>query len=253
MPPRPVLFRLPGLSPMLQSLYAAARFAAVETLPWDAETPDRPFAPSGHFARTIDLRDFAFDPAFRGVSMVDYFLERLGVPPGAVPSARKRNGWLAAAVRPAHGRGRSGYVLLCPRASMELRDMPPEIDQAAADWLATHAGRPVLRQWVAGSIEELCGQVARAALVVSTDTAAVHLADAFSVPCLAFFPTHDPVWRMRDYPFCRAVRLAAPTLEPAQEFARSEADLAAARAAWFPHGRDLTWLFAALRAALDAA
>ena len=170
-----------------------------------------------------------------------------------MPSARKRNGWLSIAVRPAHGRGRTGYVLLCPRASMKLRDMPPEIEQAAADWLGAHAGRPVLRQWVAGAIEELCGQVAGAALVVSTDTAAVHLADTYSVPCLAFFPTHDPAWRVRDYPFCRPLRLTAPALEPAQEFARGEADLAAARAAWFPHGRDLTWLFAALRAALDAA
>ncbi len=252
-PPDPVLFRLPGLSPLLQSLYGAARFASVRTLPWDAATPERPLAAAAGFSRCIDLRDFAFDPAFRGVAMIDYFLARLGMTPSQVPAAAKRNAWLAAAVRPCPPRDvRPGYVLVCPRASMPLRDMPPTIEAAIGTWLRADASRPIMIQQHADSLAALCGQVAAAALVVSTDTAPVHLADAYSVPCLAFFPTHDPAWRVRDYPFCRPVHLPAAGLEPALEFSRGPSDLAAARAAWFPHGEDLTWLFDALRGALDA-
>ena len=84
----------------------------------------------------------------------------------------------------------------------------------------------------AATLAELCGQVAAARRVVSTDTAMVHLADAFSVPCLAFFPTHDPAWRVRDYPHCTPVALEAD-LPRGLEFPRGPGDLAAARAAWF--------------------
>jgi hypothetical protein len=67
--------------------------------------------------------------------------------------------------------------------------------------------------------------------VIATDTAMVHLADAFGVPCLAFFPTHAPVWRVRDYPLCTAVALPGP-LPRGLEFARDDRDIAAARAGW---------------------
>ena len=84
--------------------------------------------------------------------------------------------------------------------------------------------------------------------MIATDTAMVHLADAFDVPCLAFFPTHDPAWRVRDYPRCTPVRLAS-ALPAGIEFARDDADLAQARAAWFPDGDDLGWLDRALASA----
>ncbi len=252
--PDPVLFRLPGLPIVQQELYRSAAFATIAELPWEHATPAHLFPPAAAFARCIDLRDFAFDPAFRSVAMIDYFLTRLGVTPEGVAAAERRNTWLAEVVKPEPPAGHpSGYVLLCPLASMALRTMPPPIVAAIRTWFAAHSKRPVLVQWQVASLAQLCEQLAAAALVVSTDTAPVHLADAFSVPCLAFFPTHDPEWRVRDYPHCRAVRLEAPALDPAQEFARDAADLAAARAAWFPEGGDLTWLHAALAGALDAA
>ena len=85
---------------------------------------------------------------------------------------------------------------------------------------------------------------------MSTDTAMVHLADAFDVPCLAFFPTHRPEWRVRDYPKCRPVALRS-ALPLGIEFARSPADEVLVRAAWFPHGDDLGWLDRALMPLLD--
>jgi len=249
-PAHPVLFRLPGLSPLLEQLYAVAEFAEVRTLPWSDETPARPFALKKNFSRTIELRDFAFDPNFRACSMIDFFLTRLGVDPASVPPDRKRNTWLHSRVHPAlPANVVRGYILVCPRASMALRSMPHSIETAIRIWLEGHTNRTVLIQPHAESIQALCGQVAGAALVISTDTAMVHICDAFSVPCLAFFTTHHPEWRVRDYPLCRAVYLRAD-LPPALEFARSDADLAAARAAWFPRGENLSWLYAALDSAL---
>jgi hypothetical protein len=248
--PDPVLFRLPGLPVTQRDLYRAAAFATVDDLPWEYAAYGEPFPPATGFARCLDLRDFAFDPAFRSVSMVDYFLSRLDVAPDQIPPAAKRNVWLADAMQPVPPPIPPGYVLICPHASMALRCMPPPVVAAIQGWLQANTPRPPVLQWQVASLAELCGQLTAAALVVSTDTATVHLADAFSRPCLAFFPTHDPAWRARDYPHCRALRLAAEGLDESQEFARDADDVAAAGAAWFPHGEDFTWLFDALRGAL---
>ena len=179
--------------------------------------------------------------------MIDYFLSRLGLDPATVPSGDKRNGWLASRIVPAPTT--TGHVLLCPRGSLPLRDMPRRSARAILRW-GGRRGLAVTLHGTAPSLAALCGAVAGARAVVSTDTAMVHLADAFSVPCLGFFPTHRPEWRVRDSPLCRAVDLTTPALPPALEFARGPDDLAAARRAWFPHGHDLTWLRDALDAAL---
>jgi len=247
-----VLFRLPGLAPLVRQTYeAAADFASVRDLPWQYETPAQEFPPAAAFARRIDLRDFAFDPAFRGVAMIDFFLRALGLDPAAVPPELRRNAWLAQHLRPQPPAGLApGYVLVCPRTSMALRDMPDQIHTAIV--AALHAaGRRVVTQGAAppgaiaaascATLAELAGLVAGAACVVSADTAMPHLADAFGVPCLAFFTTHRPDWRVRDYQLCRAIHLET-ALPEALEFARSPDDAATARAAWFPDGDDLTWV-----------
>lgn len=244
LPPHPVLFRLPGLGPVQEALYQAAG-VEVRHLPWEEALPGRTYAPASGFARVIDLRDFAYDSAFARTSMVDFFLACLGLDPAAVPPAAKRNTWLAARLQPVPPSGLApGYTLLCPNAAGALRQMPAEIHAAMLERLAEEG--PLATQGevpaalshrvhalgMAGTLAELCGQVAAARRVVSTDTAMVHLADAFSIPCLAFFPTHDPAWRVRDYPHCTPVALAAD-LPRGLEFPRRPADLAAARAAWF--------------------
>ena len=245
LPPGPVLFRLAGLSAVQRGLYAAARFAEVRTLPWRVSKPSQPFDGAAAFGRTIDLRDFARDPNFQGISMIDYFLSCLGLDPRAVPGGAKRNSWLARNVVPSAPPWPPGYVLLSAHSSMALRRMPHAIAEHIARWFALR-GHRVERPIRARSLNGLCGQLAGAAMVVSTDTAIVHLADAFDTPCLAFFPTHRPEWRVRDYPLCRSASLAAAGLPLAIEFARGPHDLAAARDAWFPHGRDLGWLDEAL-------
>ena len=245
--PRPVLFRLPGLAPMIEAIYAAADdLAAVSTLPWDDATPERPFAGAAGFDRVTDIRDFAFDPAFRGTAMIDYFLAALGLVPAEVPPELRRNAWLAPRVVPEIAT--RGHVLVCPRTNSPMRDMPDAVHDHILAWCAGRA--PVLTQASlppAERLAELCGLVAGARLVVSADTAMVHLADAFAVPCLAFFTTHRPEWRVRDYPLCRPVHLPSG-LPEALEFVRDESDVAACRAAWLSRGRDLSWLDAELEA-----
>jgi Glycosyltransferase family 9 (heptosyltransferase) len=252
--PNPVLLRLPGLPTITRQLYDAARhMVSVETLPWADEKPGPPPGATSGFDRVIDLRDFAFDRGFRSIAMIDYFLQQLDLDPGQVPSAQKRNGWLASHMRPVQQFLKPGYVLLCPTAAMPIRCMPMPIHQAAMAWLRAHTDQPVLSQINLPretSLAGLCGLVASAGLIVSTDTAMVHLADAFSVPCLAFFTTHRPEWRVRDYPLCRAVHLPA-ALPPALEFARGDDDHRAALAAWFPDGPDLGWLDLALGGGLE--
>ena len=246
-PPRPTLFRLPGLPAMVQATYeAAADFCDVATLPWEDATPERPFAGAAGFGRVIDIRDFAFDPAFRGTAMIDYFLRCLGVDPAVVPAGQRRNAWLAPRVAPV---GPTGHVLVCPTTSNPMRTMPDAVHDHILAWLAGRA--PVLTQArlpPSETFAELCGLVAGARLVVSADTAMVHLADAFAVPCLAFFTTHRPEWRVRDYPLCRAIHLPAG-LPEAIEFVRGPADVAACQAAWFARGADLGWLDAELQEA----
>ena len=251
--PCPLLFRLPGLSPIIAEVYdAAADRAEVGLLPWDDATRARAFAPAAAFAHAIDMRDFAFDPAFRGTAMIDYFLRRLGADPAAIPAAERRNTWLAPRVTPT---GPTGHVLVCPRTASDLRTMPAAAHAHILDWLARHCDAEVLTQDrlpPAGNLADLCGLVAGARLVISADTAMVHLADAFSVPCLVFFTSHRPGWRVRDYPNCRAIYLAPAGLPEALEFVRDAADVAACHAAWFVGG-GLGWLDPLLATAWDEA
>jgi hypothetical protein len=237
----------PRAKPLVPQLYALATDLA-EVVPM-VEAPDR--------GRVIDIRDFAFDPLFAKVAMIDFFLIRLGLSPETVPAALKRNTWLAphAAPLPVLPLPR-GYVLLCPNASIALRDMPKKVHAALVARMAARGWGPIVTQGppVGGAVPapacatvlELCALVAGARAIISTDTAMVHLADAFSVPCLAFLTTHRPALRTRDYPLCRAVRLPIAGLPESIEFVRSEADLVASRAAWFPDGPGLGWLDRAL-------
>lgn len=246
----PVLVRKPLFGRRLvNQLYEVARPLAATV--WFPYRPARPRA----FEKHVDIREFAFDPEFRRVPMIDFFLQRLGVDTTGVPSAAKRNLWLARALAPRPPRQLPArYILVCPRAAMALRCMPASFHTKVLENLLAMQALPVITQgrppfahrrliWcpAVASLAELAGLVSRARLIVSTDTAIVHLADAWSVPTLAFFVTHRPEWRVRDYPFCRAIHLPAD-LPPALEFARDAADLAIAKAAWALPGRDFTWV-----------
>jgi Glycosyltransferase family 9 (heptosyltransferase) len=259
--PYPTLFRLGHLPSMVQSLYDAADFAAIRTLPPSQATPAVSFEGAEDFDHVIDIRDFAFDPDFQRTSMVDFFLRRLGVDPHIVPACLRRNSWLAGRVAPPPPSRPHGYILVCPCSSTPLRNMPAEIHEcilrhvAAIAPVVTQGSVPsVLEDEVAhvppcATLAELCALVRDACWVISTDTGMVHLADAFDVPCLAFFPTHRPEWRVRDYPRCVPIALRS-ALPQGIEFARGVSDHALAHRAWFPNGADLGWLTRAIAGCL---
>ncbi|MCB8874973.1 glycosyltransferase family 9 protein [Acidisoma silvae] len=233
----------PSAKPLLPQLYERATDLA-EIWPMDLAPRD---------GQVIDIRDFAHDPAFARISMIDFFLAKLGINPHAISSDEKRNRWLAPRMAPLPDMGLpTGYVLLCPKASIALRDMPPEAHLALQLGLAARGFGPVVTQGepVEGaiaapfcpSIEALAALVAGARAVVSTDTAILHLADAYSVPCLALMTTHRPEWRVRDYPYCLPYRLPVTGVPESAEFVRGPEDLAAVRAAWFSDGAGLGWV-----------
>ena len=209
---------------------------------WRAKGADADTVQS--FARVIDLRDFALDPDFRGVAMIDYFLDKLDLNPAAVPPEQRRNAWLASRVAPQQPIGLpDSYVLFCPRASMPHRDIPMAKQLRMLRKMLDHQALPVVTQGISRdprviraptctNIEQLCGLVAGAAMLISTDTAMVHLADAFARPCLSIFTTHEPQWRVRDYPLSVPVQIPVRGLPPALEFVRSEDDLKAIAKGW---------------------
>lgn len=242
----------PPAKPLVPQLYRLAQtFAEV-----------RPMAEAPQAGRVIDIRDFAFDPRFARVSMIDFFLARLEISPETIPAALKRNRWLrsSAGVLPALDLP-PDYLLLCPAASIALRDMPEPVQAAIVARLAARGYARIVTQGAAlpgtiqtpaiTTIEALCALVSGARAVISTDTAMVHLADAFERPCLAIFTTHRPEWRVRDYPLCMPLHLPVPALPESIEFPRSEADLRTVRAAWFPDGPGLAWLDRALNQFLE--
>ncbi|MGY3617091.1 hypothetical protein ACVJGD_003287 [Bradyrhizobium sp. USDA 10063] len=253
MSPRPLLFRLPGLSTTVEAVHAAADFADVRTLPREFATPDRPIDLGDAVTRIIDIRDFVFDPDFQCRPMIDFFLRRLGLAPEQVPAGWRRNTWLASRVKPSRPALPGGYVLVCPKASIRLRDMPDEIHArvlrralevgpvVTQGVVPDGFGRKVIHLEPCARLDDLCGLVRHARWVISTDTGMVHLADALGVRCLVFFPTHRPEWRVRDYP--RSLSFELPTRLPRGiEFARGPEDHALARSSWFPNGDDLEWL-----------
>jgi len=211
---RATLSRGAGLYAVVDELYDLVDFA-------DIRREDPSLARAGA-SEVIDLRDLAFDADFATMPMIDFFLHKLGTDPRTVPASLKRNTWLAAAVAPA---SRHGDIVLASRSSTPMRDWP---DALAAQVLAADTRIRPLRR--CADLAGLCAEVAGACAIISTDTAILHLADAFSVPCFALFTTHAPALRVRDYPHCEALQV--PGFPAQLEFIRGPADLEQARAAW---------------------
>lgn len=259
--PRPVLVR-GRFGPMVNALYRmVSDFADLEHLPEAlATTPPAPLPPAfrDRYARVIDIRDFAFDPDFRGVAMIDFFLTRLGIAPATLPPSLRRNTWLAHHITPVKPQGLpERYLLFCPRASMRLRDIPPAAQHRLLATVSRAQSLPIVTQGEAlpgtipigdlSSLESLCGLIAHATRIVSTDTGILHLADAFNVLSFAIFTTHRPEWRVRDYPGCTPHALPVQGLPPALEFQRNAQDLQSITQAWIDGAADLdaaveTWL-----------
>lgn len=189
-----------NLSPRLQ----------VEYLP-------RPLSHAAEFDTVIDLSDFMFRPDFDRMSMIDFFVESLGIDAAAIPASEKANGWIATAWScpvPAEP-----YVLFCPRSSASLRSIPEACHAAMIERLWRRSGLPVkgfssarhpaFQDCTAASatLGDFARLIGGARHVVSTDSAAVHLAAGFAIPTTAFFISIPSRMRVRDYPACTGIDL----------------------------------------------
>jgi hypothetical protein len=173
----------------------------------------------------VDMGNHLFWPEFTTRPMIDFFIDAMGMRTEEVSSAYKRNLWMQQLVVPEPRLEQGEYVLLCPHASTPVRSIPASLHSTMVEALWQRFGLPVAGvgaidhpQYVDVSarsvdIADFIGFIKDARHLVAPDTAAIHIAAGFNVPTTAFFTTIAPQLRVRDYPYCKAVRLDVPALD----------------------------------------
>jgi len=196
-------------------------------------------------ALLIDLADFAYWPGFAGQSLHAFFARALGFDEGSLDSATLGNRWLRVLPLPQLPPPwtESAYVLLASRSSSPLRDIPPDVQLRLSEFAWQRYRLPIasfvpLAHPAVHNIGPLAPDTAHflawirgAEMLVSTDTAAVHVAAGFDVPTLAGFVCVDPALRVATYGHCHALDLRTPQLD-GQQFNESPAQIALAHDRW---------------------
>lgn len=233
---------------MLQAAYLPPAVAELHALcaSWlETRRLPQPLASIPSSALVIDLADFAYWPGFESQSLHTFFAHALGLKPSALDSATLRNRWLRNLSLPALPPpwSESPYVLLAPHASSALRDIPPDVQLELAEQVWKHYRLPIasfapLAHSAVHHIGSPAPETAHflawvrgAALLVATDTAAVHAAAGFDVPTLAGFVCVAPALRVATYSNCHALDLRTPQLD-GQQFNESPAQIALAHDSW---------------------
>ena len=223
----------------VESLYALADEALrVERLP-------QPLNRLREFDAVIDLADFMRRPAFDAMPTIDFFFDSLGIDPANIDSRHKRNRWLAEQMPPGAEPGSGeAYALFCPYSSASLRSIPEHLHLPMIDAIWRKYGLPVLGfsparhphyQNVAERSRQLTDfirLIRHAALVVTADSAAVHIAAGFDRETVAYFVSIRPALRTRDYPRCRSIHLDADLILDGLHEASSAEQLSCALALW---------------------
>ncbi len=173
-----------------------------------------------------DLSGMLDRPAFKQMPTIDFFLAALGVDPASVSAEQKRNRVLVpepiqAEIDTALAGLGERFVLLHPASSTPLRDMPVPIMSRLLDELAQRTDLqiaslhplPVAAERYADlsslfrSHQHFCAVIRRAAGLLTIDTSAYHIADAFDVPSLVIFTTVPPERWTVYYPTVEGVML----------------------------------------------
>ncbi|MFC0228713.1 glycosyltransferase family 9 protein [Serratia aquatilis] len=222
----------PGRAPSyVDQLYhlAAGLVAEMRWLPWRAEDIPRQ-------ELCIDAGNQLFWPDFTTMPMIDFFLQALGAKPAQIPAAAKANRWMQKLCLPALPEPWQDrkYVLFCPTASTPLRSIPASAYVPLVNALWERFACPVLGfgavehphyvniQPLSASTGDFLAWVKHAHYVLTSDTAAVHIAAGYDVPTTAFFTSIAPELRVRDYPLCQTVYFAIPELINVQASARKQ-------------------------------
>ncbi|KNH08816.1 ADP-heptose:LPS heptosyltransferase [Candidatus Burkholderia brachyanthoides] len=226
----------------VQRLYelAAPAFGAIADLPVPrSDLPDD--------ALRIDLGNHLFWPRFAAMPMIDFFLWALGVAPESIAADDKRNRWLADLPLLAAAQ-REPYVLLCLDASTPVRSIPGASRARIVERLWDEFGLPVLgfgavdhpryRDIASHSrdTDAFLARIKHTRYLMTSDTAALHVAAGFDVPTTTFFTTIAPHLRARDYAHCASVTFDLPHLQGMHASART-GDLAALKRVY----RDFDW------------
>jgi len=190
--------------------------------------------PSGEIV--IDVGNHLFWSRFADTPMIDFFLDALGTDPGTVAPSDKQNGWLSALPRQGLRPTDRPYAIFAPFASTPLRSIPTSVHYDLVDVIARRYGLPVLGfapvqhplyiDVTKDSVttDTFLEFIRDASFVMTSDTAAVHIAAGFKVPTTAFFSSIEPELRVRDYENCTAIKLEVPSLRSLQASGR-DADL----------------------------
>jgi hypothetical protein len=214
---------------------AAPAFGRIAELP-------APLAALPAHALKIDLGNHLFWPRFATMPMIDFFLWAMGVAPDTFAAQAKCNRWMTS-LPSAPMPHAEPYVLLCPTASTPVRSIPVAARARIVGRLWDEFGWPILgfgavdhpryRDITALSrdTDDFLTWIRHARYLVTSDTAALHVAAGFDVPTTAFFTTIAPDLRARDYAQCAAVELDLPHLQGMHASARA-GDLAALDAAY---------------------
>lgn len=222
----------PSRTPVfVKELYhlAAPSFGAVRDLPvfLDSLPASEP---------KIDIGNHLFWPNFSTMPMIDFFLWTLGLGPEDVPSQEKRNAWLRHLVLPElpNGWKRQPYVLITPTASTPVRSIPSRFLPKIVNRLWTEFRLPIVGfspvehdnytnvSRYSVDTATFLAWVRGASLLVTSDTAALHVGAGFDVPTAAFFTTIPSRLRARDYPRCASIDLEIRSLTGIQASARPQ-------------------------------
>jgi hypothetical protein len=194
----------------------------------------------------IDIGNHLFWPRFASMPMIDFFLWAMSVAPERIASGGKCNRWLADLPLPRVNE--PPYALLCADASTPVRSIPHAARVRMVERLTEEFDLPVLgfgavnhpryRDISACShdTDTFFAWIRHARHVVTSDTAALHVAAGFDVPTTAIFTTIAASLRARDYAYCAAIELRLPHLEGVHASARKH-DLDALERAY----RDYDW------------
>jgi hypothetical protein len=226
------LFALKRLHPHLAfTIYRPARapryvqrlYELASPLSGDVVELPVPLASLPGDALKIDIGNHLYWPRFAWMPMIDFFLWAMGVNPGDVPAHDKQNRWLRELPLPAVSS--DPYVFLCATASTPVRSIPEPVRAKIVERMWDAFGLPVLGS---GPVDhpryvdispqspdtaDFFAWVRHARHLVTSDTAALHVAAGFDVPATAIFTTIAARLRARDYPHCVPIELGLPHLQ----------------------------------------
>ena len=200
-----------------------------------------PFASLRDDALKIDIGNHLFWPQFASMPMIDFFLWALGLNPADIPAHDKRNRWMMDLPLP-HAPALE-YTLLCPTASTPVRSIPESARAKIVDRMWKEFGLTVCGYGTVNhphyqdiskqsrDTDAFFAWIKHARYVVTSDTAALHIAAGFDVPTTAIFTTIAADLRARDYTNCVSIELDMPHLQGVHASAR-EGDLDALERAY---------------------